>query len=164
VFDATVLLGQLLQSGISNSTRRRLDQGMGPEGIGQPGGPLDDPVGEDGGGLSGRLGGLAETATEFTGADQSAPGANPLERLGASTGAVRDGGGSAMPPALGKDALALLGGLELREAGANAEALDFILSELKTSMDLDGLIRSVPSEHLPVQLYAASLLAIENGY
>jgi hypothetical protein len=102
----------------------------------------------------------AETAEEFLGADCSAPGVNPLESLGASTGTVRDGDGSAMPPALGNDALALLSGLELREAGANAEALDFVLSELGKPLDLDGPIRSAPSEHRPVQ-YAASLFAIK---
>jgi uncharacterized membrane protein YebE (DUF533 family) len=50
---------------------------------------------------------------------------------------------------------------KLREAGANAEALDLVLSELRKPMDLEALIRRVPSEHLAVQLYAASLLAIE---
>jgi uncharacterized membrane protein YebE (DUF533 family) len=50
---------------------------------------------------------------------------------------------------------------KLREAGASAEALDFVLSELRKPMDLEGLIRRVPSPHVGVQLYAASLLAIE---
>ena len=47
-----------------------------------------------------------------------------------------------------------------RESGANAEALDFVRSELRKPMDLEGLIRRVPSEPLAVQLYAASPLAI----
>ena len=48
----------------------------------------------------------------------------------------------------------------LRESGANAEALNFVRSELRKPMDLEGLIRRVPSEPLAVQLYAASPLAI----
>lgn len=50
---------------------------------------------------------------------------------------------------------------KLREAGAQAEALDFVMSELRKPMDLEGLIRRVPSAQVAVQLYAASLLAIE---
>ena len=50
---------------------------------------------------------------------------------------------------------------KLRDAGAGAEALDFVISELRKPMDLEGLIRRVPSEQIAVQLYAASLLAIE---
>ena len=48
---------------------------------------------------------------------------------------------------------------KLRESGANAEALDFVRSELRKRMDLEGLIRKVPSEPLAVQLYAVSPLA-----
>lgn len=50
---------------------------------------------------------------------------------------------------------------KLRETGADAEALDFVMTELKKPADLDGLIRRVPSERVAVQLYAASLLAID---
>jgi uncharacterized membrane protein YebE (DUF533 family) len=231
VFNATVLLGQLLQAGLSNSTRRRLDQSMGPEGIGQPDGPLRSLLGplagEDGRGYGERLEGLAETAEELIGGQGSAPGVDSLAHLGASTSAVA-GGDGARPGALGKAARALLSGLalsaldkqrasgeghpaqavapglhlvqapaeatqpeqsatlilaaminaakadgqvdqeelqriigKLRAAGASADALNFVLSELRTPMDLDGLICSVPSAHLAVELYAASLLAIE---
>jgi uncharacterized membrane protein YebE (DUF533 family) len=50
---------------------------------------------------------------------------------------------------------------KLRKAGAEAEALDFVMSELRKPMDLEGLIRDVPDQQVAVQLYAASLLAIE---
>lgn len=50
---------------------------------------------------------------------------------------------------------------KLRETGADAEALDFVMAELRKPADLDGLIRQVPSERVAVQLYAASLLAID---
>ena len=50
---------------------------------------------------------------------------------------------------------------KLRKAGAEAEALDFVMSELKKPMDLERLIREVPDQQVAVQLYAASLLAIE---
>jgi uncharacterized membrane protein YebE (DUF533 family) len=50
---------------------------------------------------------------------------------------------------------------KLRAAGAEAEAVDFVLSELRKPMDLEGLIRQVPDRQVAVQLYAASLLAIE---
>jgi uncharacterized membrane protein YebE (DUF533 family) len=213
VFNATELLGQILQSGISNSTGRRLDHAMAPEG------PRD---------LDGPLGGLAEAAEEFIGADRSATGANPRAVGGSAAlaGAVPGGGRNATAGALGSGALAVLSGLalsalgkpqaparpgqvavpcrrppqdpaeaeqleqsatlilaaminaakadgqvdqeelqrilgKLREVGANADALDFVLIELRKPMDLEGLIRRVPSEELAVQLYAASLLAIE---
>lgn len=204
MFNATELLGQILQSALSNSARRRLDHAIGPESVRPP---------------DGTPGGLAEAAEEFIGADRSARGASPLAAGGPGllARAVPSGGGGAT--SLGSDALALLSGLalsalgphqvsgaehgqaadtaaadepeqsatlilaaminaakadgqidqeelqriigKLREAGANAEALDFVLSELRKPMDLEGLIRRVPSPHVGVQLYAASLLAIE---
>jgi uncharacterized membrane protein YebE (DUF533 family) len=214
VINATELLGQLLQSGITHSTRTRLDHAMGSERPGQP---------------DGTLGGLAEAAEKFIGADRSATGADPLAvgGSGARAAAPLGGGRGALAWALGSGALAVLSGLalsalgkpppaaaqprpmaarggrppqdpaaaeqleqsatlilaaminaakadgqvdqeelqrivgKLREMGANAEALDFVLRELRKPMDLEALIRRVPSEELGVQLYAASLLAIE---
>jgi uncharacterized membrane protein YebE (DUF533 family) len=49
----------------------------------------------------------------------------------------------------------------LRAADAEDGALDFVLSELRKPMDLEGLIRKAPDPQTAVQLYAASLLAIE---
>ncbi len=214
MFNATELLGQILQSGISNAARTRLDHAMAPEGPRPP---------------DGQLGGLAEAADEFIGADRSATGVNPLVVGGSAAlaRAVPGGGRNATAGALGSGALAVLSGLalsalgkpqaaaarpgqvagpgrrppqdpaeaeqleqsatlilaaminaakadgqvdqeelqrilgKLREVGANTEALDFVLTELRKPMDLEGLIRRVPSEELAVQLYAASLLAIE---
>jgi uncharacterized membrane protein YebE (DUF533 family) len=214
VINATELVGQILQSGLASSTRTRLDRAMGSEGLGQP---------------NGTLGGLAEAAEEFIGAERSATGAKPLAvgGSGALAGAAPGGGRGATAGALGSGALAVLSGLalsalgkpqsgvaqpgpmatpgrgpppdpaeaeqleqsaalilaaminaakadgqvdqeelqrilgKLRELGANSEALDFVLTELRKPMDLEALIRRVPSEELGVQLYAASLLAIE---
>lgn len=50
---------------------------------------------------------------------------------------------------------------KVKEAGAEAEAERFLLGELQKPLDLDGLIRSVSSEEEAVEVYAASLLAIE---
>jgi uncharacterized membrane protein YebE (DUF533 family) len=50
---------------------------------------------------------------------------------------------------------------KLRQAGAAAEAVDFVMSELRKPLDLEGLLRRVPNQQVAVQLYAASLLAIE---
>jgi uncharacterized membrane protein YebE (DUF533 family) len=212
VINATELLGQILQSGISNSTKMRLDHAMGSERPGQP---------------DGTSGGLAEAAETFIGADRSATGDNPLAVGGSGGPAAATPGGArgALPGVLGSGALAVLSGLalsalgkpeaaaqprqvaaprgrpqdpaeaeqleqsatlilaaminaakadgqvdqeelqrivgKLREVGAPAEALDFVLTELRKPMDLEALIRRVPSEELGVQLYAASLLAIE---
>jgi uncharacterized membrane protein YebE (DUF533 family) len=50
---------------------------------------------------------------------------------------------------------------KLNEEGADAEAKDFVMSELQKPLDLDGLVRSVKSPEVAVQIYSASLLAIE---
>lgn len=49
----------------------------------------------------------------------------------------------------------------LNEVGADQEARDYILDQLRRPIDLDGLIRAVPDKDTGVQAYAASLLAIE---
>jgi uncharacterized membrane protein YebE (DUF533 family) len=50
---------------------------------------------------------------------------------------------------------------KLNEAGADAEAKDFVMNELQKPLDLDDLVRSVKSPEVAVQVYSASLLAIE---
>jgi hypothetical protein len=107
VFNATELLGQILQSGISSSATTRLDHAMAPEGRRPPDGPL---------------GGLAEAADEFIGADRSATGADPLVVGGSArlAGAVPGGGRNATAGALGSGALALLSGLALSALGKQA--------------------------------------------
>lgn len=50
---------------------------------------------------------------------------------------------------------------KLKDAGADPDARAFVMAELRQPLDLDGLVRQVPSREVGVQLYAASLLAIE---
>jgi uncharacterized membrane protein YebE (DUF533 family) len=234
VFNATELLGQILRSGMSRSTASRLRHALGPQGLGQPGGTLGEGLGQAAGqddSSGGLLGGLAESAREFIGADRSGQGNNALAVGGvaALAGALLGGSGGAVKGALGGGAMALLGGLaasalgrspqapgtgapaqkpplglrpaqnaaeaerldqtatlilaaminaakadgqvdqeelqrivgKLRKAGAEADALDFLMRELRKPMDLEGLVRDVPDQQVAVQLYAASLLAIE---
>jgi uncharacterized membrane protein YebE (DUF533 family) len=49
----------------------------------------------------------------------------------------------------------------LEEGGADDEARDFVLDEMRKPEDLDGLIREGRSPEVAVEVYAASLLAIE---
>jgi uncharacterized membrane protein YebE (DUF533 family) len=49
----------------------------------------------------------------------------------------------------------------LEESGADDEARAFVLDEMQKPEDLDGLIRGVRSPEVAVEVYAASLLAIE---
>lgn len=221
MFNATELLGQILRSGMSRSAVDRLRHALGPEGLGQPGGPLGElgsRLAAHHGDAGGMLRGLAETARDFVGADQSGQRGNPLGDVGAAKGAL-GGGAVALLSGLALSALegpqrasvteqpaeeplplglrapcnpaevdrlehsatlilsAMINAAKadgqvdqeelqrivgkLREAGAQAAAVDFVMSELKKPMDLDGLIREVPNEQVAVQLYAASLLAIE---
>jgi uncharacterized membrane protein YebE (DUF533 family) len=228
VFNAAEVVGQILRSGVSRSTRNRLRYALGPRGLGQPDGPLGEWFGQltgrDGGRSGGMLDGLAESAQQFIGAGRPGQDANPLAVGGvvALAGALLGGSGAALKGALGGGAMALLGGLaasalgrsqpaqqpplglrpaqdaaeaerldqtatlilaaminaakadgqvdqeelqriigKLRKAGAEAEAMQFVMSELRKPMDLEGLIRAVPDQQVAVQLYAASLLAIE---
>ena len=50
---------------------------------------------------------------------------------------------------------------KLNEEGADSEARDFVMSELQKPLDLDSLVRNVKSPEEAVQIYGASLLAIE---
>jgi uncharacterized membrane protein YebE (DUF533 family) len=240
MFNPTDLLGQMLQSGISDSAADRLRHAIGPQGLGGAGSPLGNlfanALGQGGGGSGGAMGGgLAEMAREFLGAGGSSGtiGSNPLAvgGLGALAGALLGGGGGAAKGAIGGGAMALLGGLamqalrnwgqgqtpsaeevarqaplglrepqgpaevqelhssaelmlkaminaakadqqvdqeeldrivgKLGDAGADSEARTFVMSELSKPPDLDGLIREVPNPQVGVQVYAASLLAIE---
>ena len=53
----------------------------------------------------------------------------------------------------------ILGRLE--EAGAGPEARDFIRAEMARPLDLDGIAAAVDSPHMGVEVYAASLFAID---
>jgi uncharacterized membrane protein YebE (DUF533 family) len=50
---------------------------------------------------------------------------------------------------------------KLDEAGADAEARDFVLAEMRRPLDLDALVAQVEAPDLAAEVYAASLLAIE---
>jgi uncharacterized membrane protein YebE (DUF533 family) len=49
----------------------------------------------------------------------------------------------------------------LEEGGADDEARAFVLDEMQKPEDLDGVVREVRSREVAVEVYAASLLAIE---
>jgi uncharacterized membrane protein YebE (DUF533 family) len=242
MFNASDLLGQILGSGMSNSTMNRVGHAMGPQGLGRSGNPLSELLsglaggGGGGGGMGrgGALGGLADMAQSMLGgATNAVQQGNPLAigGLGGLAGAVL--GGGSMEGALKGGAMALLGSLafsalknwnkegaapsnadelakeapiglrqpqtpaeeeelqnsallvlrgminaakadgqidgaemqriagKLKEAGADAEAQAFVVDELRKPMDMNGLTREVRTPELAVQVYAASLLAIE---
>lgn len=50
---------------------------------------------------------------------------------------------------------------KLEEAGADQEARDFVMAELRKPLDLEGLTREVRTREVAAKIYAASLLAIE---
>lgn len=145
MFNATELLGRLLQSGLSGSTDQRLGQAMGPSGLGQGSNPLSDifsqisgALGQGrqgpgasagsgglGGGLGGSLGGLADMAESVLGqASGAVRGGNPLAvgGLAALAGALLGGGGDATRGALGGGLLAVLGSLAYSALKSRASA------------------------------------------
>jgi uncharacterized membrane protein YebE (DUF533 family) len=50
---------------------------------------------------------------------------------------------------------------KLHESGTDSEARDFVMGELQKPLNLDALVRDVKSREVAVQVYGASLLAIE---
>jgi uncharacterized membrane protein YebE (DUF533 family) len=50
---------------------------------------------------------------------------------------------------------------KLNESATDSEARDFVMSELQKPLHLDALVRDVKSPEVAVQVYGASLLAIE---
>jgi uncharacterized membrane protein YebE (DUF533 family) len=50
---------------------------------------------------------------------------------------------------------------KLQESGTDSKARDFVMNELQKALDLDALVRDVKSPEVAVQVYGASLLAIE---
>jgi uncharacterized membrane protein YebE (DUF533 family) len=243
--DPKNLLGALLQGGMSQSTGRRVEHAVGPQGLGGSGGLLGQLLGGGGGaGVSGTGGGgIGDLLGRLSGAlgsgGQPGQGVNPLAMggMGALAGAVLGRGRSSVGNAVGGGALALLGTLawqalqkanqqkaaqgqapqpttqaapavplglrppespaeetaladqatillraminaakadgqidggemqriigRLEEAGADNEARDFVLQELKKPLDLEGLVSRVSDPTLAAEVYAASLLAIE---
>jgi uncharacterized membrane protein YebE (DUF533 family) len=175
--------------GLAESAREfigagRSGQGASPLAAGGVAGPAGALLGGSGGALKGALGGgamalLGGLALSALGRSQQAPdtGQPAQERpLG-----LRPAQNAAEAQRLEQTATLILAAMinaakadgqvdqeelqrilgKLRQAGAEAAALNFVMSELRKPMDLDGLIREVPDEQVAVQLYAASLLAIE---
>ncbi len=106
------LVGVLMQGGLSQSGNARVGNAMGPQGMGQSGGLLDQVMGGSGGG--GLLGGLMDAAKGMmSGQGGSSIGSNPLATggLGALAGALFGGGGDSVKGALGGGAMAMLAGL-----------------------------------------------------
>jgi uncharacterized membrane protein YebE (DUF533 family) len=241
MFNARDLLGQLMQTGMADSSSDRLRHAMGSEGLGRQDNPLGQLLqglggGGSGGGGSGGLGGLAEMAQQMFGqASGSVRSGNPLAigGLAALAGALLGGRGGAARGAIGGGALALLGTLamqalqknwgqqqtptdpnalareaplglrapqnateeqeldqrallmvraminaakadgeidrqeierisaKLGDAASDQEARAFLVQEMQQPSDVDGITRQVSSPELAVQVYAASLLAIE---
>lgn len=130
-----------------------------------------------GGGVLALLGGLAMTALRNQTGAASGPGQLAKEApLG-----LREPQGPAEEAALERTAQLVLRAMinaakadgqidagemqrivgKLEEGGADDEARAFVLDEMRKPEDLDGLIREVRSPEVAVELYAASLLAIE---
>ncbi|MDX9701077.1 MAG: tellurite resistance TerB family protein [Rhodocyclaceae bacterium] len=120
------IVGQLLQQGMAGQTRARLEQGLGPKGLGASGGGGLEQLlggllggaggaGGQGGGAADALGGLLGVARDFFGKQQAGnmSGAQ-LGGLGALAGALLGGGGSAAKGAVGGSAMAILGALALK--------------------------------------------------
>jgi uncharacterized membrane protein YebE (DUF533 family) len=236
MLNARDLLGQLMQSGMADSSSDRLRHAMGSEGLGRQDNPLGQLLqGLGGGAGGGGLGSLAEMAQGMFGqAKGSVQSGNPLAigGLAALAGALLGGGGGAARGAIGGGALALLGTLamqalrsrqqqstrtdtdslareaplglrepqnaseeqeleqrallivramvnaakadgqidgqeverisaKLGEAGSDQEARAFLAQELQKPIDSDAITRQISDPELAVQVYAASLLAIE---
>ena len=236
MFNARDLLGQLMQSGMTNTTADRMRHAMGPDALGSADNPLAQIFGQGGQDGQGGLGGLAGMAQSMLGgAGRSVQSGNPLAvgGLGALAGALFGGGGGAVKGAMGGGMLALLGGIamtalknrqagaaatpglaedppaaplglrapqdpaeeeelerraqlilramisaakadgqideremtrivgKLKEGGASDEARAFVLEEMQRPLDLSRLIGEVRTPEVAVELYAASLLAIE---
>ena len=130
-----------------------------------------------GGGLLGLLGSLAFSALKNKGADPAAPAELTKEiPLGLREPQTPAEEGELHNTALlviraminaakadgaidGGEISRIMG--KLNEDGADSEARDFVMSELQKPLDLDNLVRSVKSKEAAVQVYGASLLAIE---
>jgi uncharacterized membrane protein YebE (DUF533 family) len=114
------LLGALLQSGPSTSTRQRVEHAVGERGLGQPGGLLGQLFGGASGGTQGGAGGvlgnLANMAQSVLGdSSRAVKSGHPaaIGGLGALAGALLGGGSGSVKGAVGGGALALLGSLAL---------------------------------------------------
>jgi uncharacterized membrane protein YebE (DUF533 family) len=242
--NALDLLGTLMNSGMSRSGGRRLENSMGSSGIGAPGGILGQVLGGAGGSAPGS-GSLVDMLGKMAGSlsQGGSGGAAPAGMgtggaggglLGSLAGALFGGGGGATRSTAGAGGMAVLGGLalealrrmggaggaaqsldiddatrlvaglrqpanaeeeqqvmdvanltvkaminaakadgrideteterivgKLKEGGIDEEEQRFVAAEMRNPMDMDGIVRAVPNQQVAMQIYAASLLAIE---
>ncbi len=120
MFNAKDLLGTLMNSGMSQSSGRRLEHSLGDKGVGGQNGilgqMLSSVTGSSGGG-GGLLGSLGNIAGSMFGNKQSNTGGMGTAgagALGALAGSLFGGGSSSVKGALGGGALAMLGSLALQ--------------------------------------------------
>lgn len=128
---ALALLGQVAYSALQNRS--------GAASATQPGGGQTDTIG---------------ARALSTQADEAAIQGHGLVLLQAMINAAKADGqidGREMERILGK----------LDEAGADQEAKDFVLTEMRRPLDVDALAKQASTPELAAQVYAASLLAIE---
>jgi len=245
MFNAKDILGALMNSGMSQSSQRRLEHSLGDQGVGGQNGVLGQMLGSvtggstgGSGGAGGLLGSLGNIASSMFGNKQSnaqgsssGMGTSGAGVLGALAGSLFGGGGSSVKGALGGGALAMLGSLalqayknyntqgssaqpdaasqlmaglrqpendqeeqevqdvamltlkaminaakadghvdeqeiqriagKLQEGGVTSEEQQFVMEEMKKSLDTDSIVNAVPNPQVGAQIYAASLLAIE---
>jgi len=139
------------------------------------GGGGDAVKGALGGGLLAVLGGLAMNALKNQGA--SGPG----QAFGTAPLGLRAPESASEEAVLEQRALALIQAMvaaakadgeidseergriagQVKESGAGAEALEFLIAEMQKPQDVAGLIAKVRGPQEAVEVYAASLLAIE---
>lgn len=104
--------------------------------------------------LQGRLGGDAAGAAPASGDQEAASEGRALVLLRAMISAAKADGqidGREMDRILAK----------LDEGGADQEAKDLVLAEMRRPLDVGGLAAEASTPELAAQIYAASLLAIE---
>jgi uncharacterized membrane protein YebE (DUF533 family) len=173
MFDATKILGELLDHATSPAASGRLSGALAQSGTPVPG---VTPAGTGapgaiGGGLLAALGSVAFSALQKSGQTPSAA-ANPTlgPPLGLDTHEDVQSTATLLLRAMINAAKAdgqidqkelerILG--KLQEVGSDASARDFVISELGKPLDINGLVSAVKSPHQAVQVYAASLLAID---
>jgi uncharacterized membrane protein YebE (DUF533 family) len=140
MLNARDLLGQLMQTGMADSSSNRVKHALGSEGVGGQDNPLGQLLQGLGGGTgSGGLGGLAEMAQGMFGqAKGSVQSGNPLAigGLAALAGALLGGGGGATRGAIGGGALALLGTLAMQALRSRQQQ--------STPADATALAREAP--------------------
>ncbi|WGF89296.1 DUF533 domain-containing protein [Marinivivus vitaminiproducens] len=186
MLNASRLLGALLEGGLSRSSHRRLSRGYGA-GDGSLGGLANAALSMIGGSAF-RRGGVAMIASIAASAlerrsppsdSYTPPPPPPAARTGAQTPEVGVEAGAdaadeaaahvvvrAMITAAKADGAvddeelqALLGRIE--EAGANEDDRAFLLAQMQAPLDVESLVREVQDHSAAIEVYTASLLAIE---